>query len=425
MLCVTNLLLHGLDVPQVYHSNTLLHDVLDYTESDKVDVILMNPPFGGNEKSEVKNHFPADMASSETSDLFVAVILHRLKKTGRAAILLPEGFLTGVDNAKVALKKKLLAENNLHTIVKLPNTTFAPYATVATNILFFDAGKPTDKIWFYQHKVPKVQKNYSKTKHIQLSEFDAEKAWWNNRTQNDNAWLVSIEDIIDKGYKIDFKNPIAMDEDEMWNPEDLIKDIIDSYDYIGKLWQEIDFNIDNVGTSRKYAIKEICKIEKGKSPIQKTKPGEYPLVVTAEERLTSNEYQFNGEAVCIPLVSSTGHGHASIKRIHYQKGKFALGNILCALTSLDENLVMTKYLYLYLSYHKDSLLVPLMKGTTNVSLNMRDIQNVIVSIPDIDTQMKVIERIGKIKHLEDKIAEAKLQMEEFKKSYYTMIFDGI
>lgn len=206
-----------------------------------------------------------------------------------------------------------------------------------------------------------------------------------------------------------------MDEDEMWNPEDLIKDIIDSYDYIGKLWQEIDFNIDNVGTSRKYAIKEICKIEKGKSPIQKTKPGEYPLVVTAEERLTSNEYQFNGEAVCIPLVSSTGHGHASIKRIHYQKGKFALGNILCALTSLDENLVMTKYLYLYLSYHKDSLLVPLMKGTTNVSLNMRDIQNVIVSIPNIDTQMKVIERIGKIKHLEDKIAEAKLQMEEFKK----------
>ena len=273
MLCVTNLLLHGLDVPQVYHSNTLLHDVLDYTESDKVDVILMNPPFGGNEKSEVKNHFPADMASSETSDLFVAVILHRLKKTGRAAILLPEGFLTGVDNAKVALKKKLLAENNLHTIVKLPNTTFAPYATVATNILSFDAGKPTDKIWFYQHKVPKGQKNYSKTKPIQLSEFDAEKAWWNNRTQNDNAWLVSIEDIIDKGYKIDFKNPIAMDEDEMWNPEDLIKDIIDSYDYIGKLWQEIDFNIDNVGTSRKYAIKEICKIEKGKSPIQKTKPG--------------------------------------------------------------------------------------------------------------------------------------------------------
>jgi len=364
MLCVTNLLLHGLDVPQVYHSNTLLHDVLDYTESDKVDVILMNPPFGGNEKSEVKNHFPADMASSETSDLFVAVILHRLKKTGRAAILLPEGFLTGVDNAKVALKKKLLAENNLHTIVKLPNTTFAPYATVATNILSFDAGKPTDKIWFYQHKVPKGQKNYSKTKPIQLSEFDAEKAWWNNRTQNDNAWLVSIEDIIDKGYKIDFKNPIAMDKDEMWNPEDLIKDIIDSYDYIGKLWQEIDFNIDNVGTSRKYAIKEICKIEKGKSPIQKTKPGEYPLVVTAEERLTSNEYQFNGEAVCIPLVSSTGHGHASIKRIHYQKEKFALGNILCALTSLDENLVMTKYLYLYLSYHKDSLLVPLIKTFT-------------------------------------------------------------
>ena len=116
MLCITNMLLHDLDVPQVFHDNSLLRDVLDYTVDDQFDVILMNPPFGGNEKAEVKNHFPSDLASSETSDLFVAVILHRLKKTGRAAILLSEGFLTGVDNAKIALKKKLLSECNLHMI---------------------------------------------------------------------------------------------------------------------------------------------------------------------------------------------------------------------------------------------------------------------------------------------------------------------
>lgn len=425
MLCITNLLLHGLDIPRVYHDNSLLKDVLDYTADDQFDVILMNPPFGGSEKAEVKNHFPADMASSETSDLFVAVILHRLKKTGRAAILLPEGFLTGVDNAKISLKKKLLSEFNLHTIIKLPNTTFAPYATVATNILFIEAGKPTEKIWFYQHKVPKGQKNYSKTKPIQLSEFNQEIEWWNNREENDRAWLVTLDDIANKGYKIDFKNPKALDDEESWDPQELLKDIVDSYDYISKLWQEVRFDICINQNVKKLAIKDVCCIEKGKSPIQKTKPGEYPLVVTAEERLTSNEYQFDGEAVCIPLVSSTGHGHASLKRIHYQKGKFALGNILCALTSLNEDVVLTKYLYVYLSYHKDDILVPLMKGTTNVSLNMKDILKVIISVPDIDTQLNIVKKVEEIKHLEEKIEEAKIQMEDFKKSYFSSIFDSI
>ena len=425
MLCITNLLLHGLDIPRVYHDNSLLKDVLDYTTDDQFDVILMNPPFGGSEKAEVKNHFPADMASSETSDLFVAVILHRLKKTGRAAILLPEGFLTSVDNAKISLKKKLLSEFNLHTIVKLPNTTFAPYATVATNILFIEAGKPTEKIWFYQHKVPKGQKNYSKTKPIQLSEFNKEIEWWNNREVNDRAWLVTLDDIVNKGYKIDFKNPKALDDEESWDPQELLKDIVDSYDYISKLWQEVRFDICINQNVKKLAIKDICCIEKGKSPIQKTKPGEYPLVVTAEERLTSNEYQFDGEAVCIPLVSSTGHGHASLKRIHYQKGKFALGNILCALTSLNEDVVLTKYLYVYLSYHKDDLLVPLMKGTTNVSLNMKDVLKAIISVPDIDTQLSIVKKVEEIKHLEEKIEEAKMQMEDFKKSYFSSIFGSI
>lgn len=276
MLCITNLLLHGLDIPRVYHDNSLLKDVLDYTSDDQFDVILMNPPFGGSEKAEVKNHFPADMMSSETSDLFVAVILHRLKKTGRAAILLPEGFLTGVDNAKISLKRKLLSEFNLRTIIKLPNTTFAPYATVATNILFFEAGKPTEKIWFYQHKVPKGQKNYSKTKPIQLSEFNKEIEWWNNREENDRAWLVTLDDIVNKGYKIDFKNPNSLDDEESWDPQELLKDIIDSYDYIGKLWQEVRFDIFVNQNVKKFAIKDVCCIEKGKSPIQKTKPGEYP-----------------------------------------------------------------------------------------------------------------------------------------------------
>lgn len=127
MLCITNMLLHGIDVPKIYHDNSLLKDVLDYTESDQFDVILMNPPYGGNEKIEVKNHFPADLASSETADLFMSVIMYRLKKNGRAAVILPDGFLFGTDNAKVAIKKKLFSEFNLHTVIRLPHSVFAPY----------------------------------------------------------------------------------------------------------------------------------------------------------------------------------------------------------------------------------------------------------------------------------------------------------
>lgn len=173
MLCITNMLLHGIDVPKIYHDNSLLKDVLDYTRDDQFDVILMNPPYGGNEKTEVKNHFPADLASSETADLFMSVIMYRLKKNGRAAVILPDGFLFGTDNAKVAIKKKLFSEFNLHTVIRMPHSVFAPYTSITTNILFFDRTKPTEETWFYRLDMPEGYKNFSKTKPMELKHFDA------------------------------------------------------------------------------------------------------------------------------------------------------------------------------------------------------------------------------------------------------------
>ena len=183
MLCVTNLLLHGLDIPQVFHDNTLLRDVLDYTVDDQFDVILMNPPYGGSEKADVKNHFPDDLASSETADLFMAVIMYRLKKDGRAAVILPDGFLFGTDNAKVNLKKKLLSEFNLHTVIRMPGSVFAPYTSITTNILFFDRTKPTEETWFYRMDMPEGYKHFSKTKPMKLEHFAPVVEWWNNRQE--------------------------------------------------------------------------------------------------------------------------------------------------------------------------------------------------------------------------------------------------
>lgn len=168
MLCITNMLLHDLDVPKIYHDNSLIRDLLDYTDDDKFDVILMNPPYGGSEKTEVKNHFPADLASSETADLFMAIILYRLKKNGRAAVILPDGFLFGTDNAKVNLKKKLLNEFNLHTVIRMPGSVFSPYTSITTNILFFDNTHPTEETWFYRLDMPEGYKHFSKTKPMKV-----------------------------------------------------------------------------------------------------------------------------------------------------------------------------------------------------------------------------------------------------------------
>ena len=183
MLAVTNMLLHDLDVPQIYHDNTLLRDVLDYTDDDKFDVILMNPPYGGSEKADVKSHFPSDLASSETADLFMSVIMYRLKEKGRAAVILPDGFLFGTDNAKVNIKKKLLNEFNLHTIIRLPSSVFSPYTSITTNILFFDKTGPTKETWIYRLDKPEGYKNFSKTKPMKLEHFEPVISWWYERQE--------------------------------------------------------------------------------------------------------------------------------------------------------------------------------------------------------------------------------------------------
>ena len=228
MLCVTNLLLHGLDVPQVYHANTLLHDVLDYTEDDKVDVVLMNPPYGGSEKADVKNHFPGDLASSETADLFMSVIMYRLKKNGRAAVILPDGFLFGTDNAKVSIKKKLLREFNLHTIIRLPGSVFSPYTSITTNILFFDNTHPTEEIWFYRLDMPQGYKHFSKTKPMKMEHFQPVLDWWNDRQELaedgfDKAKRFTAQQLTEElGYNLD-QCGYPHEEEEILAPMDLIQ----------------------------------------------------------------------------------------------------------------------------------------------------------------------------------------------------------
>lgn len=228
MLCITNMLLHDLDVPKIYHDNSLTRDLLDYTDDDKFDVILMNPPYGGSEKTEVKNHFPADLASSETADLFMAVIMYRLKKNGRAAVILPDGFLFGTDNAKVNLKKKLLNEFNLHTVIRMPGSVFSPYTSITTNILFFDNTHPTEETWFYRLDMPQGYKHFSKTKPMKVEHFAPVAEWWNDRKELtvdgfDKAKKFTAAELAEElGYNFD-QCGYPHEEEEILDPLDLIQ----------------------------------------------------------------------------------------------------------------------------------------------------------------------------------------------------------
>ena len=238
MLCVTNMLLHDIDSPKVLHDNSLTCDVLNYTDEDKFDVVLMNPPYGGSEKNDIKQHFPSDLSSSETADLFMVLIMYRLAANGRAAVILPDGFLFGADNAKLAIKEKLLREFNLHTIIRLPGSIFAPYTSIATNILFFNNEKAdgaeegfcTKDTWFYRLDMPDGYKHFSKTKPMRAEHCQPIVEWWNNRQEiidaennDEKSRCFTAQQLLDMDCNLD-QCKFPKEEEEILPPAELLAD---------------------------------------------------------------------------------------------------------------------------------------------------------------------------------------------------------
>ena len=226
MLCVTNMLLHKIKNPSfVTHDNTLARPYISWEKRDRVDIVLTNPPFGGKEEDGIESNFPQHFRTKETADLFLALIIRVLKPGGRAAVVLPDGSLFG-EGVKTRLKEHLMDECNLHTIVRLPNSVFQPYAAIGTNLLFFEKGVPTEHIWFYEHLVPKGKKSYSKTKPIRIEHLQDCMDWWGGpertgRRETERAWKVTAEEVKARGYNLDIKNPHTA-EDAPGDPEELL-----------------------------------------------------------------------------------------------------------------------------------------------------------------------------------------------------------
>lgn len=251
ILCVTNMLLHDIEEPRIYLSNSLTRNVLDYTEDNKFDVVLMNPPYGGSEKAEIKSHFPSKLASSDTADLFMSVIMYRLKKNGRAAVILPDGFLFGTDNAKINIKKKLLSAFNLHTVIRMPSGVFSPYTSISTSILFFDNTKPTEETWFYRLDMPEGCKHFSKTKPMMPEHFNPAIEWWNNRQPitvdgSDKARKYTYKQLTkDFAYNLDLCGYPHIEE-EIIDPMDLIQRYQEDRAYLNAEIERILKNITDI-----------------------------------------------------------------------------------------------------------------------------------------------------------------------------------
>ncbi|MBO1358984.1 SAM-dependent DNA methyltransferase [Acetobacter sacchari] len=245
LLCQMNLLLHGLDAPQIDPGNALRFKLSEIGEKERVDVILTNPPFGGEEEKGIQGNFPGDRQTAETALLFLQLIMRKLRRQptsagrpARAAVVVPNGILFG-DGVCARIKEELLKEFNLHTVVRLPNGVFAPYTGIPTNILFFDRSGPTKEVWYYEQPLPEGRKNYTKTQPMQFDEFRGSMAWWTKREENDQAWKVPVRELLDAGCNLDRKNPRAGVDFEHLPPEQLADDILKKELRIAELMREI------------------------------------------------------------------------------------------------------------------------------------------------------------------------------------------
>lgn len=239
LLAITNLILHGVEVPNnIKHDDSLSRPLRDIGPADRVDIIVANPPFGGAVKDGVEKNFPSEFRTKDTALLFLVTFIHLLKPTGRAGIVLPDGVLFG-EGVATAVKKKLLTECNVHTIVRLPQGVFNPYAGVNTNLIFFEKGKPTKEIWYYQLPLPEGLKQYTKNRGITSGEFNPVREWAKNRIENENAWKIPISEIESRNYNLDFKNPNGKADLEHKSPEEILRSIQDKEEEINNILEEL------------------------------------------------------------------------------------------------------------------------------------------------------------------------------------------
>ena len=348
-IAAMNLMLHGIENPQITQVDALSSQ---YDEEDKYSLVLANPPFKGSiDEGDINKSLRSVVKTKKTELLFLALIDRILDMGGRGAVIVPEGVLVGASNVQVELRKKLIENCELRAVISMPSKVFKPYAKVSTGILIFTKGGYTDKVWMYK---------------LENDGFSDNSVRVETPNENDIPDILRLwDDIKNKNYKEVPGKHRFVDKQEI---------IENDYQLMPRLY------LDKIKLNDKYEyhkLEDLCTVEKGSISASTKSEGDFKFVTTAEEFKRCKDYVYDDEAVCIPLVSSTGHGHASIKRLHYVSGKFSVATIMAVLRVKDKSKLNTKYLYYMLQNFKDEMLVPLMSGAANVSLNIPKIQSIV------------------------------------------------
>lgn len=392
-IAAMNLMLHGIENPQITQVDALSSQ---YDEEDKYSLVLANPPFKGSiDEGDINKSLRSVVKTKKTELLFLALIDRILDMGGRGAVIVPEGVLVGESNVQVELRKKLIENCELRAVISMPSKVFKPYAKVSTGILIFTKGGYTDKVWMYK---------------LENDGFSDNSVRVETPNENDIPDILRLwDDIKNKNYKEVPGKHRFVDKQEI---------IENDYQLMPRLY------LDKIKLNDKYEyhkLEDLCTVEKGSISASTKSEGDFKFVTTAEEFKRCKDYVYDDEAVCIPLVSSTGHGHASIKRLHYVSGKFSVATIMAVLRVKDKSKLNTKYLYYMLQNFKDEMLVPLMSGAANVSLNIPKIQSIKIPVPSIDEQNQIIEKLEKnistMIELENKLDECKRLQEKYNSEF--------
>lgn len=371
-LSLVNLYLHGFASPEILEYDTLTSDE---RWNEYYDVILANPPFM-SPKGGIKPHKRFSIDSKRSEVLFLDYILDHLTPQGCAGIIVPEGIHFVGQAAMTQLRRKLIEGGFLIADITLPHGVFKPYASVKTHILVIDRtlGSKSDQILFLEIENDGYTQGDAREP-IPGSQLDA-------ALEQVSTFKKSISE------KHAWKKPNNALRTYAFTKEMLLSNA--NAHLLGR-WHDLPNRVIHRGDTPLKSLGELCEIRDGKSPNMATLPGEYTMVVPAEERKTADHWDLEGKAVCIPLVSSAGHGKADIKRLHYQEGKFALANTMCALFAKDENVIRPRFLHIFLSAMCQDLLVPLMCGATNVTMDSDQLADVLIPVPDVKLQDEVIE----------------------------------
>ena len=392
-IAAMNLMLHGIENPQITQVDALSSQ---YDEEDKYSLVLANPPFKGSiDEGDINKSLRSVVKTKKTELLFLALIDRILDMGGRGAVIVPEGVLVGASNVQVELRKKLIENCELRAVISMPSKVFKPYAKVSTGILIFTKGGYTDKVWMYK---------------LENDGFSDNSVRVETPNENDIPDILRLwDDIKNKNYKEVPGKHRFVDKQEI---------IENDYQLMPRLY------LDKIKLNDKYEyhkLEDLCTVEKGSISASTKSEGDFKFVTTAEEFKRCKDYVYDDEAVCIPLVSSTGHGQASIKRLHYVSGKFSVATIMAVLRVKDKSKLNTKYLYYMLQNFKDEMLVPLMSGAANVSLNIPKIQSIKIPVPSIDEQNQIIEKLEKnistMIELENKLDECKRLQEKYNSEF--------